>query len=379
MKYSYSSTTGFQTTPSPQTQHVHRPSLSQPPPPPPRPASHYTRSPPQSPPASGNPYASFPGSQPQSPYSPHSPGYGQQPRSPPPPPPRPAHTRNQSTGYTPVNYDTPHASGFTPEQFYGSLIDTNNRPTEVFSRLADAFFFWIDQNCDIPGLRGTGVIEPAKYAWMSSKMGAAPDACQIVQQFLPSFYDMASIPHRYVQTQNGQVPIVDRRGWLHLSVFEARASPEESHQHWNKALALFTLIDPMTNTPFPSPVPRAALPAYADPTLSSLYSSWRTQAIIGASRERSNAMVQSILNNRPSYNPYQFMAAAAGGGLGANAYTSALGGSSGGGGGGSGGSSGGNGNHATVMDTVNTIGTLANTILGGLGASTGTTGFNFGS
>jgi hypothetical protein len=54
--------------------------------------------------------------------------------------------------------------------------------------------------------------------------------CQIVQRFLPSFYEMASIPHRYVHTQNGQVPIVDRRGWLHLSVFETRADPQESHQ-----------------------------------------------------------------------------------------------------------------------------------------------------
>ena len=135
-------------------------------------------------------------------------------------------------------------------------------------------------------------------------------------------------------------------------------------------------MDPMTNTPFPSPLPRAALPSFADTQLSSLYTSWRTQAIIGASRARSNAMVQNILNNRPSYNPYQYLAAAAGGGLGANAYTSALGGNSGGGGGGSGG--GGDGNHATVMDTVNTIGTLANTILGGFGAGTGTTGFGFG-
>ena len=65
-----------------------------------------------------------------------------------------------------------------------SLIDMNNRPTEVFSRLADAFFFWIDHNCDIPGLRGTGVIEPAKYAWMSAKMGAEPDAVRFLRENL---------------------------------------------------------------------------------------------------------------------------------------------------------------------------------------------------
>ena len=57
-----------------------------------------------------------------------------------------------------------------------SLVDATGRPSEVFSRLADAFFFWLDQNCDIPGLRNTGFIEPAKYAWMSVKMGFTPEA-----------------------------------------------------------------------------------------------------------------------------------------------------------------------------------------------------------
>ena len=214
--------------------------------------------------------------------------------------------------------------------------------------------------------------------------------CQIVQQFLPSFYDMASIPHRFAQSPNGQVPVVDRRGWLHMSVFEARASPEESHQHWNKAVTLFTLIDPKTNTPFPTPIPRSSFPPYADVQLSSLYTSWRTQAIIGASRARTNAMVQNMLNqHKTSYNPYAFMAGAGAGGLGSNAFGgggfgagggSGLGGFGGGGSntaaGGGGGDSGGDGNsHATVLDTVNTLGTLANTILGGFGGATGTGGF----
>lgn len=43
----------------------------------------------------------------------------------------------------------------------------------MFSRLVDALFFHMDQNCDVPGLRGTGIIEPSKYIWMSIKMGVA--------------------------------------------------------------------------------------------------------------------------------------------------------------------------------------------------------------
>lgn len=46
-----------------------------------------------------------------------------------------------------------------------------NRPSEVLTRLSDALFFYMDQNCDIPGLRGTGVIEIAKYLWLCAKLG----------------------------------------------------------------------------------------------------------------------------------------------------------------------------------------------------------------
>lgn len=212
MKYSYSPTAGPQSAPS--TTHAHRPSLSQPPLLP-RPSHHYSYSVPQSPPATGSPYASFPGSQPQQPY-PNA--YGQQTQSPPTSAKPTGLTASPSTGYSPVGYDSPSSGGYSPEQFYGSyvssllpispkadhvalpialclddphllicgfadvhrLIDMNNRPSEVFSRLSDALFFWLDHSCDIPGLRGTGVIEPAKYAWMSSKMGAAPDAVSLI-------------------------------------------------------------------------------------------------------------------------------------------------------------------------------------------------------
>lgn len=383
MKYSYSPTTGFASTPT-NNIHTRMPSLSQPEPSL-RPANQYNypaaQPPPptSSPPLSASYYGSFFGSQPQQPYSP--PGY------PPRPPPTPAgHAQKLSTGYTPVAFDSPYSGGYPPEQFYGSLIDAGGRPSEVFSRLADSFFFWLDQSCDIPGLRNTGLIEPAKYAWMLVKMGDTPETAQLVQQYLSSFYETASIPHSYARTPQGQVPVIDRRGWLHMAVFEARATPQESHTHWTKSLTLWALVDPTTGTPFPTPLPRSALPTYADPRLSQTYATWRAQVALAVQRARSDAMVQSITNaSKPSFNPYAFGAGAAGaGGFGASGFgadgfgTSSFGGAGdgtggGGGGGGDPGNGGGSGggddgnSHATVLDTVNTFGTLANTVLGMVG------------
>ena len=127
------------------------------------------------------------------------------------------------------------------------------------------------------------------------------------------------------------------------------------------------------------PLPRAALPAYADGGLSAVYAGWRAQAVSTVTRERTNAMVHNIMHAaRPAYSPYAAFAGAGAAGTGYGAYNGFGGNSGGGGGGGVGG--GGDNDHATVMDTVTTLGSLANTILGtfggggiggGLGALTG--------
>ncbi|EKM53842.1 uncharacterized protein PHACADRAFT_260391 [Phanerochaete carnosa HHB-10118-sp] len=155
------------------------------------------------------------------------------------------------------------------------------------------------------------------------------------------------------------MPVLDRRGWLRLAVFEARAAPEEAHRHWNKVLALFALTDPSTRTPFPTPLPRSALPAFADPSWRAVYVRWRMQAIAAASRAR----VTSALR------PHSMRAAGAGFGASATGlryagFRHARHAS---------GSESGGGDHATVLDTVNTFGTLANTLIG---ATTGGGGGN---
>lgn len=235
--------------------------------------------------------------------------------------------------------------------------------------MSDASFFWLDQSCDIPGLRGTGVVEPAKYGWLMGKLGSTPEECQLVQQYLASFYTTASIPFRYVQTPQGQIPVVDRRGWLHLAVYEARATPQEAFETWTKSLARFPLADPATGAPFPTPFPRGALPAVADPNLYASYLGWRTQTVAAISRQRTEAMIQNIVGaSSPSYsfNPY------AAGALGAGAGAGAVGASAFGGAPPAPAStSGESGGGTSVLETVNNVATLANTVLGAFGVGGG--------
>jgi hypothetical protein len=47
-------------------------------------------------------------------------------------------------------------------------------------RLVDAIFFYMDENCPIPGLRGTQHIEPAKYCWFSRITGADEETVGIL-------------------------------------------------------------------------------------------------------------------------------------------------------------------------------------------------------
>ena len=84
-------------------------------------------------------------------------------------------------------------------------------------------------------------------------------------------------------------------------------------------------MDPLTQTPFPTPLPRSALPAFADPTLKRAVEAWKAQAVgeiyrvqiqrqVAQSQATTNAILSSVM--RPSYTNYL---GAAGMGMGAGA------------------------------------------------------------
>ncbi|KAI0345472.1 hypothetical protein BDW22DRAFT_1426168 [Trametopsis cervina] len=166
---------------------------------------------------------------------------------------------------------------------YGSLLDrSSGRPSPLFVRLADALFFALDSRCDVPGMRNTDMIEPAKGAWMNFMIYGSQREAQVLQEYIPTLYSAANIPVRNVLLPSGeQIPVLDRRGFLHLCVFEVKASPEAAWKFWNEIIALFDLVDPSSASgrTFPLPVPREAFPTSPYSQQSRVYEKWRDDVI----------------------------------------------------------------------------------------------------
>lgn len=212
------------------------------------------------------------------------------------------------------------------------LLGADWTPTDVLCRMVDALFFYVDQHCDVPGLKGTGVIEPAKYVWLMLMMGATqeavctrfdrsalnlPTTCASVPQgalvldFIQSYYDLGQVPYDMVTSRIGtQTAVLDRRGWLHLHVFNARSDPSEAYkvstiynilfirlrylrvQDWACSIAQFGLQDPATGRALPLPLPRSCLPSFADPQLGRAVHDWKVQAVTSINQTRELARVQ---------------------------------------------------------------------------------------
>ena len=46
---------------------------------------------------------------------------------------------------------------------------------------------------------------------------------------LQPFYDMSGCPYKFATTQSGEkIPVMDRRAFLHVAVFEVKATPQDS-------------------------------------------------------------------------------------------------------------------------------------------------------
>ncbi|GJJ06968.1 hypothetical protein Clacol_001165 [Clathrus columnatus] len=147
------------------------------------------------------------------------------------------------------------SSTYVPVQF--SEDNGGQDPTIFYGRMSDALFFYIDHNC--PQSRGTRLIEPEKIFWENVALGHDPDV-------RPQFNDT-------------KTPVLDRRGYIRFRVFEVRANPEECHQ-------VFKLRDPVTNLPFPTPIPRFAFPPYPDYERRNTFINWQTKAIADLMRKR---------------------------------------------------------------------------------------------
>ncbi|KAI0768955.1 hypothetical protein BC629DRAFT_808518 [Irpex lacteus] len=161
-----------------------------------------------------------------------------------------------------------------------------SRPSPIFTRLSDALFFWIDSQCTVPGLRGTGVIEPEKYAWMSMRAGAGELEGRLLVEYIESLYEAAGFPVQWRVRGDGRtIAVLDRRAFLHSQVFDARADPDETWKFWQKSLPLFHLTDPLSHTQFPTPLPRSAFPSTPTPSCLSIYKSWQESIVADVQRK----------------------------------------------------------------------------------------------
>jgi hypothetical protein len=77
-------------------------------------------------------------------------------------------------------------------------------------------------------------------------------------------------------------------------------------------MAAITLVDPATNAPFPTPLPRSAMPFVADPQLALSQQSWVLHFTAQVARAQTNAQLAQIMGTRgssfgfgaPTANPY---------------------------------------------------------------------------
>ena len=53
------------------------------------------------------------------------------------------------------------------------LINAQGTPSELLCRFSDALFFHVDANARV-AYRNTGLIEPMKWAWLSTSVGNDP-------------------------------------------------------------------------------------------------------------------------------------------------------------------------------------------------------------
>ncbi|KIJ57206.1 hypothetical protein M422DRAFT_40710 [Sphaerobolus stellatus SS14] len=204
----------------------------------------------------------------------------------------PAESEYRPTGYAPVQFGDPGTGIQDTSQFYGQLMDSFGQPSAILCRMADAAFFYIDAHC--PRSKGTGVMEPEKLFWDTAIINGHLDIEKLRALYndIGALYDSASIPYTLDASKS---PVLDRRGFLHLCVFELKADPDETHKAWNKKFNFQKLIDPMTNRPFPTPILRSAFPAFKESSAHSVVTSWATTAFIKFQRRQGEAQTAQLL------------------------------------------------------------------------------------
>jgi len=225
-------------------------------------------------------------------------------------------------GYVPVQYDGGNG------QFWGRLLDDQWQPSEIFCRLSDSVFFYLDRYAQVQG-QNTGFIEPMKSTWWTIAVSGDRPAVHLVESRLTGLYDLGRVPYQLVPVEGGTpIPILDRRGFLESLVSTFKVDPSYALQKLNKTISTFGLVDPATNQRFPSPIPASAVPANADWNMRSAYSVWRMSMGIEVQTQQREAALAGYKKKQRRASMLH---------TGSNLFQNLMGGGSGGSGGGFGG------------------------------------------
>jgi len=157
-------------------------------------------------------------------------------------------------------------------------------PSELFCRLSDSIFFYLDANAQA-SYQNSGYIEPDKNMWWSTHLQtvqldkAVTD--YVAKHAMGGLYDAVSVPYQVVTLNDGStMPVLDRPAFLHSLVASAKTDPAKFLQKLNQSIINFNLIDPATNQSFPGPIPATAMPMVCDWVAQSAFRNW--QMSVGA-------------------------------------------------------------------------------------------------
>ncbi|KAF8308060.1 hypothetical protein DL93DRAFT_2171406 [Clavulina sp. PMI_390] len=157
------------------------------------------------------------------------------------------------------------------EAFYGSFIDANGNASPVYARVVDSLYTWMDSTFEVESQRGTGKMEFHKLL----KLQALTEPEATLEKYnvpwgeffmraamFKYIWDGFKIPYVWVLEADGfGYGAIDRQAYLSCCVIDVKYDPDSEYAFWNKFVAAQQLIDPATNAPFPSPIPRSAFPA----------------------------------------------------------------------------------------------------------------------
>jgi len=181
--------------------------------------------------------------------------------------------------YIPSTYQRAANSGF-----WGILLDEEWMPSQLFCRLSDSIFFYLDANAQA-SYQNSGFIEPDKNMWWSTYLQTVQQekavTDYVVKHAMGTLYDAASVPYQVITLNDGStMPVLDRSAFLHSLVASAKTDPAKFLQKLNTSIINFNLIDPATNQPFPGPIPATAMPMVCDWVAQSAFRNW--QMSVGA-------------------------------------------------------------------------------------------------